>query len=61
MARDKDGDWRAYGDYESAPADGRGIAEYLFHADEIKSVETELRSGVWVLMVELWDFSGRKD
>ena len=61
VARDKDGDWRAYGDYGPAPGDGCGIAEYLFHADEIKSVETELVNGAWVLFVELWDFSVRKD
>lgn len=40
VARDDDGNWRAYGRADKAPAtSGRPLAEYLFHADEIVSVE----------------------
>ena len=57
-ARDKNGDWRAYGnarDY-TGTAD-RNLAEFLFHREEIANVNRNRRG---ILSVELFDFSTPK-
>lgn len=40
VARDDDGNWRAYGELDAwkGPPSDQSKAEFLFHADEIQSV-----------------------
>lgn len=42
VARDENGDWRAYGRWSEMPTGDQARAEWLFHKSEIESVGHEV-------------------
>ena len=51
VARDSDGNWRAYGRFDGVKTDQQ-LAEYLFHAEEIANIGRDGNGDLTIEIIE---------